>query len=149
MYIQNNVFKLDKELSRLMFILFKKNIQGGLISEKDIQETVAVLEKKNSVISNIAGFVFDHPDFLEYKKRRGSKKLSQEKIMFINSTFKNDGIKSNHQVTFRGSFHACDFFFSNNDQYLAALNGSEIHIIDVRTGIKMFSRRFNDKDVLE
>jgi len=75
MHIQNNVFKLDKELSRLMFILFKKNIQGGSISDNEIKETVAILEKKNQVISNIASFVFDHPDFLEYKKRRGSRKL--------------------------------------------------------------------------
>jgi hypothetical protein len=79
-----------------MFILFKKNIQGGSISDKEIKETVAVLEKKNQVISNIASFVFDHPDFLEYKKKRGSKKLNQEKVMFINSQFKNDGIKLNH-----------------------------------------------------
>ena len=132
-----------------MFILFKKNIQGGLISDKEIGETVAVLEKKNSVISNIASFVFEHPDFLEYKKRRGSKKLSHEKNMYINSTFKNDGIKINHQITFKGQFHATDFFFSNNDQYLVAINAIEIHTIDVRTGIKVFSRRFNDKDVLE
>ena len=57
---------------------------------------MAILEKKNHLISNIASFVFDHPDFLEYKKRRGSKKLYQEKVAFINSSFKSDGIKLNH-----------------------------------------------------
>lgn len=132
-----------------MFILFKKNIQGGSISDYEIKETVAILEKKNHVISNIASFVFDHPDFLEYKKRRGSRKLHQEKVMYINSTFKNDGIKVNHQIQMNRSFKATNFFFSNNDCYLVAINSTDLIIIDVRTGIKVFIRKFNQNDQLE
>jgi hypothetical protein len=132
-----------------MFILFKKNIQGGSISDYEIKETVAILEKKNHLISNIASFVFDHPDFLEYKKRRGSKKLYQEKVMFINSSFKNDGIKMNHQVVMVKTFKASNFFFSNNDCFLVVINSTDLHIVDVRTGAKVFFRRFNDKGQLE
>jgi hypothetical protein len=36
--VQNDLFKIDKYLSILVFILFKKNVYGGQIMEKEIDE---------------------------------------------------------------------------------------------------------------
>ena len=47
------------------------------------------------------------------------------------------------------TFVASNFFFSNNDCYLVAINNTDLHIIDARTGIKLFFRKFNMNGSLE
>ena len=41
------------------------------------------------------------------------------------------------------NFEAQNFFFSNNDCFLVAIGRTDMHIIDVRTGAKVFFRKFN------
>ena len=50
-----------------------------------MKDVVQMLEKANHLISNVAKVIFDHPDFLEYKKGKANKQLQRDRQVFMSS----------------------------------------------------------------
>lgn len=102
-------------------MLFKKNIEGGTITKEDMKEAVAQMDSKGKVTSKIARQMFDHPDFYAHRKTPKDIKVHQANLMYINTKFHDDGIKSNQLVSLHETFEPKGLFFSNNDQHLAVI----------------------------
>jgi len=63
------LYKADPELAILFYLLFKKNVQGENPEEFEVKRTVQLLQCESSIFSNISKKIFEHPDFLPYKKK--------------------------------------------------------------------------------
>ena len=127
---------LDGELARLVFVLFKKNIEGGTVTKEEMREAVARMESKGKVTSKIARQMFDHPDFYPHRKAPKDAKVHQANLKYISTKFHDDGIKSNQVVSLPEAFEPKGLFFSNNDQHLAVIGAQRLVIVDVKTGQK-------------
>jgi hypothetical protein len=134
--VQSKLKRLDKELARLVFVLFKKNIEGGTITKEDMKESVAQMESKGKVTSKIARQIFDHPDFYPHRKAPKDIKVHQANLKYVSTRFHDDGIKSNQLVSLPEAFEPQSLFFSNNDQHLAVIGAQRLLIVDVKTGQK-------------
>lgn len=142
-FIKTKVYHADRELSRLFYILFKKNIQGNMPTDSEKHEALKCLERRKYVISNIAKKIFDHPDFLYDQKQLTSEELrvSMKRMKFMKCVYENDNEpRENQRVQLDPKFEVNHFYFSNNDVYIVAVSKKELVIVDSRTGAIMFNK---------
>ena len=68
-----NLKRLDNELAKIIFLLFKKNIEGGVILKEEMKDVILSMKTKGKVTSKISRQLFEHPDF--YASRKEPKEI--------------------------------------------------------------------------
>jgi len=66
--LKNEIRKLDPGTARLIFILFKKNVMGCEITKTDFSNAISEYVLNNQNASNLAKYLYEHPDFNEFKQ---------------------------------------------------------------------------------
>jgi hypothetical protein len=89
-HLQSEVFAIEPELAKLMYILFKKNIQCHQINEHEFDETLQMIKGSDKIMSNLTKYLFDHHEFMGYKAKHGiemdkeCQRLNKELILMKN-----------------------------------------------------------------
>lgn len=91
-------------------------------------------------MSNIARYVYNHPDFLEYNQLpEADKKQLSRRTNFIKNVYDNAGQPhANQRYILDEKYGPTDIFFSDNDLYVIVIGKKELIIVDARTGSRMF-----------
>ena len=119
-----------------MYILFKMDVQGDLVSDFEIKDVIKDLEKQNFLMSNIAQQIFSGPAFLEDQQRLDSDMRTIEKHKkFIQTVYgSNNKPQVNQRVDLDDGFVVKDITFSNSECYVVIIGETAVKIIDAAAG---------------
>lgn len=83
--------------------------------------------------------LFDHPDFLIYKKTSIDVKKARSQLDYIKKNYLNEKkAYQNQKIEIDPYFNIQGIFFSSNDMYMSVIGIYDLIIVDCRTGQKVY-----------